>query len=253
MFIKLKLKIMTRAKKPILVPSNDEPKKIVNKKELISQIIKRKTKDKFLTENQKLYYDTLMDNEITICSGPAGVGKSYLVMKAAIDLILNPDTPYEKLIIVRPAVESSDSKLGSLPGDLREKMDPYVYASLYLLHKIVGKDVTEKLEAAGFIEIMALSFMRGINVDNAILVVEEAQNATPAEMKMVLTRIGFNSKFFISGDIEQSDKFRQKEKSGLYDVINRLENIRGIEIFKFGPEDVVRNPIIKEILKKYEE
>jgi phosphate starvation-inducible PhoH-like protein len=100
---------------------------------------------------------------------------------------------------------------------------------------------------------MALSFMRGINVDNAVLIVEEAQNATPAEMKMVLTRIGFNSKFFISGDIEQSDKFRQKEKSGLYDVINRLENIRGIEIFKFGPDDVVRNPIIKEILKRYED
>jgi phosphate starvation-inducible PhoH-like protein len=232
---------------------NEESLRPLSKKDIIGKIIKRKTKDKFLTENQKQYYNILMENEITICSGPAGVGKSYLVMKAAIDLILNPDTPYEKLIIVRPAVESSDSKLGSLPGDLREKMDPYVYASLYLLHKIIGKDTTEKLEETGFIEIMSLSFMRGINVDNAVLIVEETQNATPSEMKMVLTRIGFNSKFFISGDIEQSDKFRQKEKSGLYDIINRLENIKGIEIFKFGPDDVVRNPIIKEILKRYEE
>jgi phosphate starvation-inducible protein PhoH and related proteins len=232
---------------------NEESLRPLSKKEIIGKIIKKKTKDKFLTENQKRFYYTLINNEITICSGPAGVGKSYLVMKAAIDLILNPDTPYEKLIIVRPAVESSDSKLGSLPGDLREKMDPYVYASLYLLHKIIGKDTTEKLEETGFIEIMSLSFMRGINVDNAVLIVEETQNATPSEMKMVLTRIGFNSKFFISGDIEQSDKFRQKEKSGLYDIINRLENIKGIEIFKFGPDDVVRNPIIKEILKKYEE
>ena len=232
---------------------NEETLRPLSKKDIIGKIIKRKTKDKFLTENQKRYYNTLINNEITICSGPAGVGKSYLVMKAAIDLILNPDTPYEKLIIVRPAVESSDSKLGSLPGDLREKLDPYVYASLYFLHKIIGKDTTEKLEETGFIEIMSLSFMRGINVDNAVLIVEETQNATPSEMKMVLTRIGFNSKFFISGDIEQSDKFRQKEKSGLYDVINRLENIKGIEIFKFGPDDVVRNPIIKEILKRYEE
>ena len=232
---------------------NEETLRPLSKKDIIGKIIKRKTKDKFLTENQKRYYNTLINNEITICSGPAGVGKSYLVMKAAIDLILNPDTPYEKLIIVRPAVESSDSKLGSLPGDLREKMDPYVYASLYLSHKIIGKDTTEKLEETGFIEIMSLSFMRGINVDNAVLIVEETQNATPSEMKMVLTRIGFNSKFFISGDIEQSDKFRQKEKSGLYDVINRLENIKGIEIFKFGPDDVVRNPSIKEILKRYEE
>ena len=244
---------MTRAKKPTQGPSNDEPKKIVNKKELISQIIKRKTKDKFLTENQKLYYDTLMDNEITICSGPAGVGKSYLVMKAAIDLILNPDTPYEKLIIVRPAVESSDSKLGSLPGDLREKMDPYVYASLYLLHKIVGKDVTEKLEAAGFIEIMALSFMRGINVDNAVLVVEEAQNATPAEMKMVLTRIGFNSKFFISGDLEQTDRYKDKTHSGLWDALEKFKNIDDIGTFTFKDSDIVRNAIITKILKKYED
>ncbi len=234
-------------------PAVDENKRPLSRKEIINQIIKRKTKEKFLTENQRKYYQTLLDNEITICSGPAGVGKSFLVMKAAIDLIMNPDTPYEKIIIVRPAVESSDSKLGSLPGDLREKMDPYVYASLYLLHKIVGKEVTQTLEESGFIEIMALSFMRGINVDNAILVVEESQNATPAEMKMVLTRIGFNSKFFISGDIEQSDKFRQKEKSGLYDVMHRLNNIKGVETFQFGPEDVVRNPIIKEILKKYDE
>jgi len=237
--------------KPIPTPEiNGKP---ISKKELIGQIIKRKTKEKFLTANQKKYYDTLLENEITICSGPAGVGKSYLVMKAAIDLIMNPETPYEKIIIVRPAVESSDSKLGSLPGDLREKMDPYIYASFYLLNKIIGKESTKSLEENGFIEIMSLSFMRGINVDNAILVVEEAQNSTPAEMKMVLTRIGFNSKFFISGDIDQSDKFKQKEKSGLYDAIHRLKDIKDIEIFQFGPDDVVRNPIIKEILKRYEE
>ena len=174
-------------------------------------------------------------------------------MKAAIDLIMRPETPYEKIIIVRPAVESSDSKLGSLPGDLREKMDPYVYASFYLLHKIIGKEATKSLEENGFIEIMSLSFMRGINVDNSILVVEEAQNSTPSEMKMVLTRIGFNSKFFISGDIEQSDKFKQKEKSGLYDAMYKLKDINDVELFQFVNDDVVRNPIIKEILKRYED
>jgi len=235
-------------------PQNNEVSvKYKTKKEFILEVIKKKSKEKFLSENQKKYYNLLTNNQITICSGPAGVGKSYLVMKAAIDLIMNPETPYEKIIIVRPAVESSDSKLGSLPGDLREKMDPYVYASFYLLHKIIGKEATKSLEENGFIEIMSLSFMRGINVDNAILVVEEAQNSTPSEMKMVLTRIGFNSKFFISGDIEQSDKFKQKEKSGLYDAIHRLGDIKDIEIFQFGPDDVVRNPIIKEILKRYEE
>ncbi len=233
--------------------SSEEPKKQpISKKDLILQILKRKTKEKFLSENQKKYYDLLINNQIVICTGPAGVGKSFISMKTAIDLLVDNGSPYEKIIIVRPAVESSDSKLGSLPGDLREKMDPYVYASLYLLHKIIGKEMTQKLEEFGFIEIMALSFMRGINVDNAILIFEESQNCTPSEMKMVLTRIGFNSKFFISGDIEQSDKFKQKEKSGLYDSLTRLKDVKDVETFKFTPDDVVRNPIIKEILKRYD-
>jgi phosphate starvation-inducible PhoH-like protein len=244
---------MAQKRKTTTSSSSEESKKQpLSKKDLILQILKRKTKEKFLSENQKKYYDLLINNQIIICTGPAGVGKSFISMKTAIDLLVDNESPYEKIIIVRPAVESSDSKLGSLPGDLREKMDPYVYASLYLLHKIIGKEMTQKLEEYGFIEIMALSFMRGINVDNAILIFEESQNCTPSEMKMVLTRIGFNSKFFISGDIEQSDKFKQKEKSGLYDSLTRLKDIKGVETFKFSPDDVVRNPIIKEILKRYD-
>jgi phosphate starvation-inducible PhoH-like protein len=242
---------MTQRKKT--TPSQEEPKKPVNKKELICQIIKKKTKEKFLSENQRVYYKTLVENEITICSGPAGVGKSYIAMKVAIDLISDPETPYEKIMIVRPAVESSSSTLGSLPGDLREKMGPYIYSSLSLLDKIIGKENVEKMEQYGIIEIMSLSFLRGFNADNMILILEESQNATPTEMKMLLTRIGFNSKFFISGDIEQSDKFKKKELSGLYDAITRLSNIKNIGIFEFDVNDVVRNPIIKEILKRYEE
>jgi phosphate starvation-inducible PhoH-like protein len=224
-----------------------------SKKELINSIIKKKTREKFLTENQKKYYDTLINSEITICSGPAGTGKSYMSIRAAINLLTDPDTPYEKIMIVRPNVESSSSTLGSLPGDLREKMGPYVYSSLSLLHKIVGKEVTEKIEELGILEIMSLSFLRGFNADNMILIFEESQNSTPSEMKMLLTRIGFNSKFFISGDIEQSDKFRKKEQSGLYDSINRLSNVNNIGIFEFNGNDIVRNPIIKEILKRYED
>lgn len=241
---------MTR-KKP--QPQTEEQEsKPVSKKDLINSVVKKRQKNKFLSPNQEEYYNILKENQITICSGPAGVGKSYISMKAAVDLLMDPTNAYEKIIIVRPAVESSDSKLGSLPGDLREKMDPYVYASFYLLNKIIGSEQTKKLEDCGFIEIMSLSFMRGINVDNSILVFEESQNSTPNEMKMVLTRIGFNSKFFISGDIEQSDKFRQKEKSGLYDALQRLVDMDNVGIFRFTPEDVVRNPIIIEILKRYD-
>lgn len=243
---------MTSRKKP--QPQSEEPEgKPFSKKDFINSVIKKKQKNKFLTENQKIYYNTLLENEITICSGPAGTGKSYISLKAAIDLLIDPNTQYEKIMIVRPAVESSSSSLGSLPGDLREKMGPYVYSSLSLLDKLIGKEATTKLEEVGILEIMSLSFLRGFNADNMILIFEESQNSTPAEMKMLLTRIGFNSKFFISGDIEQSDKFKKKELSGLYDAINRLKNVNKIGMFEFDANDVVRNPIIKEILKRYED
>lgn len=232
--------------------TTEETTQSISKKDFINSVIKKRQKNKFLTQNQEEYYNTLKENQITICSGPAGTGKSHVSLKSAIDLLLDYNNTYEKLIIVRPAVESSDSKLGSLPGDVREKMDPYIYASYYLLQKIIGKDATLKLEESGIIEIMSLSFIRGISIDNAILVFEESQNATPNEMKTVLTRIGFNSKFFISGDIEQSDKFKQKEKSGLYDALTRLQDMKDVGIFKFKPEDIVRNPIITEIIKRYD-
>jgi phosphate starvation-inducible PhoH-like protein len=235
-------------------PQNDEPEsKPFSKKDFINSIIKKKQKNKFLTTNQEEYYNLLKNNQITICSGPAGTGKSYISLKVAIDLLVDPNNQYEKIMIVRPAVESSSSTLGSLPGDLREKMGPYVYSSLSLLDKLIGKEATVKLEENGVLEIMSLSFLRGFNADNMILIFEESQNATPAEMKMLLTRIGFNSKFFISGDIEQSDKFKKKELSGLYDATLRLKDVNMVGIFEFNTDDVVRNPIIKEILKRYEE
>lgn len=218
-------------------------------KDQIRQIIK-KPKEKFLTNSQETYWNILEKNQITFCFGPAGVGKSYIAMKKAIDLLWCEDNKYEKIIIVRPAVEAEEH-LGALPGTLNEKLDPYIYPSYYLLNKIIGKEALERLKIEGFIEIAALAYMRGWNVDNAILVFEEAQNATPTQIKLLVTRIGFNSKFFISGDLEQSDKYKDRTKSGLYDAKERLKNIKDIGVFEFGINDVVRNPIITEILKHY--
>jgi phosphate starvation-inducible PhoH-like protein len=234
-------------------PTPETTHKPINRKEFISSVIKRKTKDKFLTVNQKKYYDTLIESEITVCSGPAGVGKSYITMKAALDLLADPETPYEKIIIVRPAVEAEE-KLGSLPGNVEEKLDPYIFPSYYLMNKIIGKENREKLKDADVIEVFALAFMRGMNIDNSILIFEEGQNATPSQMKLLLTRIGFNSKFFISGDVEQSDKYKNKTHSGLWDAIEKFRDDDTISIFEFkDKKDIVRNPLISRILDKYEE
>lgn len=239
--------------KPNKTRPPDEFKKTLNRKELISEVIKKKTKDKFLTVNQKKYYDTLISSEITVCSGPAGVGKSYITMKAAIDLIANPSTPYEKIIIVRPAVEAEE-KLGSLPGNVEEKLDPYIFPSYYLMNKIIGKETREKLKELDIIEVFALAYMRGMNIDNSILIFEEGQNASPSQMKLLLTRIGFNSKFFISGDVEQSDKYKNKTQSGLWDAIEKFRDSGDISVFEFKDKnDIVRNKLITKILEKYEE
>jgi len=226
--------------------------KTISRKDFINSIIKKKQKSKFLSDNQKEYYDLLVNNQITICSGPAGVGKSFISMKAAVDLLMDSNNFYEKLIIVRPAVEAEE-KLGSLPGNLEEKLDPYIFPSYYLLNKIIGKEAREKLKEAEVIEVFALAYMRGMNIDNSILIFEEAQNATPNQMKLLLTRIGFNSKFFISGDLEQTDRYKDKKQSGLYDALQRFNGIDDIGVYDFRNAKNVRNPLISKILVKYDE
>ena len=241
---------MTQRKKTTQPQNSEEPKK--TRKEIICEIIKKKSKEKFLSDNQKLYYDILKKNQITICSGPAGVGKSYIAMKAALDILADPQSPYEKIIIVRPAVEAEE-KLGSLPGNVEEKLDPYIFPSYYLMNKIIGKEAREKLKEIDVIEVFALAYMRGMNIDNSILIFEEAQNSTPNQMKLLLTRIGFNSKFFISGDLEQTDRYKDKTHSGLYDAIKKFKDLNDVGVFEFDTRDVVRNPLIGKILKRYEE
>tara|TARA_R110000764_G_scaffold24254_4_gene58623 strand:- start:12522 stop:13046 length:525 start_codon:yes stop_codon:yes gene_type:complete len=173
-------------------------------------------------------------------------------MKAAVDLLSDPKTPYEKIIIVRPAVEAEE-KLGSLPGGLEDKLDPYIFPSYYLLNKIIGKEAREKLKEIEVVEVFALAYMRGMNIDNSILIFEEAQNSSPNQMKLLLTRIGFNSKFLISGDLEQTDRYKDKKLSGLYDAVHKFQNVSDVGVFEFERKDIVRNPLIGEILKKYEE
>ncbi len=199
---------------------------------------------------QKEFYDLIEEKEIVICTGPAGVGKSYLTALKALDLLSNPNNEYFKIVITTPAVEA-DEKLGYLPGDVLEKMAPYTYSTLYLFEKIIGKKQVQTLMETEHIIIMPLGYMRGINVDHSILIAEEFQNSTKRQTKTLLTRIGFKSKFIISGDLEQSDRYRDVTETGLYDAMNRLKDIDKIGMCSFTEEDVVRNPLIGKILETY--
>lgn len=221
------------------------------RKDLINKIINKNPKQKFLSESQKEYHEILKESEITICTGPAGVGKSYIAMKAAVELLMDHNNSYEKIIIVRPAVEAEE-KLGALPGNLEEKLDPYIFPSYYLLNKIIGKEAREKLKENDIIEVFALAYMRGMNIDNSILIFEEAQNSTPSQMKLLLTRIGFNSKFFISGDIDQTDRYKDKTQSGLYDATIRFKNLDKVGTYDFKIDDIIRNPLISKLLDRYD-
>ena len=217
----------------------------------IREIIK-KPSEKFLNKSQKLYWEELDKNLITLCTGPAGTGKSFLSLRKAISLLWESEGKYEKIVILRPIVTAGDKDvLGSLPGSLEEKMDPYVFPSFYLINKMIGVEGRLKLMEQGFLEVMAIPYCRGVNFDNSIVVFEEAQNATIEEMKLVLTRIGFDTKMFISGDLEQSDKFKDITKSGFYDAKVRLDGVKGIGEFEFSHRDIVRNQIISDILDRY--
>lgn len=203
-------------------------------------------------EHQKLFCDLIEQKEIVICSGPAGVGKSMLSIAKALELLKNPNNEFEKIILCTPAVEAGEN-IGFIPGTISEKLAPFIFSSMYLVEKLIGKNNLKELMECHYIEVLGLGFMRGINIDNSIVIAEEFQNATPTQVKTLLTRIGYNSKFIISGDLEQSDKYKNLKESGLYDALTRLSDIDEIGIFKFDESDIVRNKLIGKILSKYKD
>ncbi|MFY9284725.1 MAG: PhoH family protein [Miniphocaeibacter sp.] len=200
------------------------------------------------TLGQKQYIDYILNNDIVFGVGPAGTGKTYLAMAMAIRAFKNNEV--DRIVLTRPAVEAGES-LGFLPGDLQEKIDPYLRPIYDALFEILGYEQYLKLVEKGLIEVAPLAYMRGRTLDNAYIVLDEAQNTTNEQMKMFLTRIGYGSKAIITGDITQIDLPRGK-KSGLKNASNILRNIEGIAFMDFESTDIVRHPLVQKIINAYE-
>jgi len=215
-----------------------------------SKILNDKFRLKCKNEAQKEFVRIINEHEIVIAAGPAGSGKSYISIGRAIELLQNVSNPYDKIVICKPAVEAEE-KIGFIPGNEREKLEPHIASSLDILDKMIGQFSRIRLEEKGILVIQPLGFIRGKTLDNAIIIIEEAQNLSPNQCKTILTRIGNNSKLIISGDIDQSDKYKNLRDTGLYDIITRHRNIPEIGFFEFSKDDIVRNPIITKILNNY--
>lgn len=200
------------------------------------------------TLGQKKYVDMIRKNTIVFGVGPAGTGKTYLAMAMAITAFKNSEV--NRIILTRPAIEAGE-KLGFLPGDLQQKVDPYLRPLYDALYEIMGAENFQKNMEKGLIEVAPLAYMRGRTLDNAFIVLDEAQNTTPEQMKMFLTRIGFGSKAVVTGDTTQID-LSEGRTSGLIDASKILSNIEGIGITTLTNKDVVRHPLVQKIILAYE-
>ena len=201
------------------------------------------------TLGQKAYVDAIRKNMIVFGLGPAGTGKTYLAMAMAITAFKNNEV--SRIILTRPAIEAGE-KLGFLPGDLQSKVDPYLRPLYDALYQIMGAESFAKNMEKGLIEVAPLAYMRGRTLDNAYIILDEAQNTTPAQMKMFLTRIGFGSKAVITGDATQKD-LAPGSKSGLDVALRVLKNVEEIGICKLTSKDVVRHPLVQKIVEAYDE
>ena len=200
------------------------------------------------TIGQKDYVEAIKKNDITFGVGPAGTGKTYIAVAMAINSLKAKEV--EKIILARPAVEAGE-RLGFLPGDLQEKVDPYLRPLYDALYDVLGRDAALRLKEKEVIEVVPLAYMRGRTLDNAFIILDEAQNATKEQMKMFLTRMGFGSKVIVTGDMTQIDLPRGK-KSGLIDALNILKGVEGIAVCKLTDSDVVRHPLVRRIVNAYD-
>jgi phosphate starvation-inducible PhoH-like protein len=217
-------------------------------------------KIKFKTFNQKRFYKAIEHPSHNIIMGHAlaGAGKTFVSIQKGLELLLHRLSHIEKLIIINPTVDvGGEDKLGHLPGDLMEKIAVHNESSLFIIQKIIGPVETKKLIDQGKIEFRVLNFLRGINFEKSYIILDEAQNASPLQLKTLITRISDDSKLVIEGDLSQCDKYRANgipayQKSGFYDVWKRLAGVKGVYQIEFTAEDCIRSGIVKRVLERYE-
>jgi len=219
--------------------------------DLYNEVIAKDTKGKGIrskTTGQRMYIENIRRHDLTFGIGPAGTGKTFLAVVLACQMLR--DGQVKRVVLTRPAVEAGEN-LGFLPGDLKEKVDPYLRPLYDGLHTVLGTEQTDRLIERGVIEVAPLAYMRGRTLNDAFCILDEAQNTTEMQMKMFLTRLGFGSKMVVTGDETQID-LPGSSKSGLIESVRRLEKVKGIAVNRMDETDVVRHPLVSKIIKAYE-
>ena len=220
-----------------------------NKRQALSQIKRIDwSKLEFRTPNQKRFYNIISRNDVTFSVGPAGCGKTFLATHYALKNLAKGK--YDKMVITKPLVEVDGERMGYLPGDIDEKTAPYMMSLYYNMEQIIGKQRLDVLKKAGVIQVIPLAYMRGLTLTDSVVVLDEAQNATPAQIKTFITRIGSGSKYIVCGDLMQSDI---RKENGLEDSIKRFTGLKRVGFSRFDLSDVVRHPIVGELLARYKD
>ena len=221
-----------------------------NHRQAMSQLKRIKWDIDFKNKNQENFYDSINSNTITFCIGPAGCGKTFIASYWALQHLADKNSNYDGIIVTKPMVEVDGEKLGYLPGNIDEKTEPFMQSVYYNMEQLIGKQRLDVLKSAGIIKVVPLAYMRGLTLQNKIVMMDEAQNSTLPQIKTFLTRIGMGSKYIVSGDLMQSD-LKSNKLNGLEDSIKRFTGLYGVGFSRFTMSDVVRHPIVAELLHRY--